>query len=168
MFPAHTGKLSSMTASTQTGTAAPTETGTAVTPTTDTALITSQGRTTIADTVVEKIAGLAAREVGGVYKLGGGAARAFGAVRERIPGAKASLSQGVSVEVGERQAAVDLDIVVEYGAEIGELTKAVRRNVIASIERMTTLEVTEVNIAVGDVHIAGDDDGDDGQEARVQ
>lgn len=132
----------------------------------ETALVTSQGRTTIADTVVEKIAGLAAREVNGVYKLGGGAARAFGAVRERIPGAKPSLGQGVSVEVGERQAAVDLDVVVEYGVEIGELTKAIRRNVINSIERMTALEVTEVNIAVGDVHIEGDDD--ETRESRVQ
>ncbi len=134
--------------------------------TVETALITSQGRTTIADTVVEKIAGLAAREVHGVYALGGGTARAFGAVRERIPGARPSLGQGVSVEVGERQAAVDLDVVVEYGVEIGEVTKAVRRNVISSIERMTALEVTEVNIAVGDVHIDGDDD--ESTESRVQ
>jgi uncharacterized alkaline shock family protein YloU len=133
----------------------------------DTVLTTEHGKTTIADTVVEKIAGLAAREVGGVYQLGGGAARAFGAVRERIPGARPSLGQGVSVEVGERQAAVDLDVVVEYGVEIGELTRAIRRNVISSIERMTGLEVTEVNIAVGDVHIAGEDD-DDATDPRVQ
>ncbi len=59
----------------------------------------------------------------------------------------------MSVEVGERQAAVDLDITVEYGVEIGELTKAVRRNVINAIERMTSLEVTEVNIVVLDVHV---------------
>ena len=132
----------------------------------ETALVTSQGRTTIADTVVEKIAGLAAREVNGVYTLGGGAARAFGAVRQRIPGAKASLGQGVSVEVGERQAAVDLDVVVEYGVEIGHVTTAIRRNVITSVERMTALEVTEVNIAVGDVHIEGD--ADESTQSRVQ
>ena len=135
---------------------------------TESALVSTRGRTTIADTVVEKIAGLAAREVRGIYELGGGAARAFGAVRERIPGAKASIGQGVSVEVGERQAAVDLDVVVEYGAEIGEVTKAVRRNVIDSIERMTALEVTEVNINVGNVHVAGDDEDDEQQTARVQ
>jgi uncharacterized alkaline shock family protein YloU len=137
--------------------------------TAETALVTSQGRTTIADTVVEKIAGIAAREITGVHRLGGGASRAFGAVRERIPGGRPSLGAGVSVEVGERQAAVDLDVVVDYGVEIGELTKAVRRNVITAIERMTTLEVTEVNIAVNDIHIPGDDDGDDAPgEARVQ
>lgn len=131
-------------------------------------LVTTQGRTTVADTVVEKIAGLAAREIGGVHKLGTGAARAFGAVRERIPGQKASVSQGVSVEVGERQAAVDIDVVVEYGVEIGEVSKAIRRNVIGAIERMTALEVTEVNINVGDVYIAGDDSDDEPTESRVQ
>lgn len=133
----------------------------------ETALVTSRGRTSIADSVVEKIAGLAAREITGVYRLGGGAARAFGAIREKIPGQSESLSQGVSVEVGERQAAIDLDITVEYGVEIGELSKAIRRNVIGAIERMTTLEVTEVNIVVHDVHVPSDDDDDDHRDARV-
>jgi uncharacterized alkaline shock family protein YloU len=137
--------------------------------TADTALVTAHGKTTIADTVVEKIAGIAAREIRGVHRLGGGAARAFNAVRERIPGSSTSLGTGVSVEVGERQAAVDLDVVIEYGVEIGEVSKAVRRNVIASIEKMTTLEVTEVNISVNDIFIPGDDDDDSGSgEARVR
>jgi uncharacterized alkaline shock family protein YloU len=134
----------------------------------ETVLATEHGKTTIADVVVQKIAGLAAREINGVHKLGGGVARAFGAVMDRIPGsATSSLSPGVNVEVGERQAAVDLNLVVEYGVEIGELTKAIRRNVIDSIERMTGLEVTEVNISVDDVHLPGEDD-DDGSEARVE
>ncbi|MGC5005430.1 Asp23/Gls24 family envelope stress response protein [Streptomyces sp. NBC_00353] len=121
-----------------------------------------QGSTTIADVVVQKIAGLAAREVPGVYELGGGAARAFGAVKGRIPGASASAGQGVSVEVGQKQAAVDLQILVEYGVSIPELAKDVRNNVIDSVEQMTGLEVVEVNINVNDVHIAADDsDGDD-------
>ncbi|WIX98136.1 Asp23/Gls24 family envelope stress response protein [Amycolatopsis mongoliensis] len=117
-----------------------------------------QGHTTIADVVVQKIAGLATREISGVYALGGGASRAFGALRERIPGASASSGQGVDVEVGERQAAADLTIVVEYGVAIGELAKAVRRNVIMAIERITGLEVVEVNIHVNDVHIPDEDE----------
>ncbi|HEX2131831.1 MAG TPA: Asp23/Gls24 family envelope stress response protein [Actinophytocola sp.] len=121
-------------------------------------LVTDHGATTIADTVVQKIAGLATREVSGVHELGGGAARAFGAIRERIPGATASASQGVAVEVGEKQAAVDLQIVVEYGVAITELSRAVRRNVITGIEQMTGLEVVEVNINVSDVFIPGDDE----------
>ena len=85
------------------------------------ALQTSEGRTTIADGVVQKIASLAAREVSGVHALGGGAARTLGALRERIPGSSQATGQGVSVEVGERQAAIDLDLVTEYGVSIAEL-----------------------------------------------
>jgi len=84
-----------------------------------------QGRTTIADGVVQKIAGIAAREVSGVHNLGSGSARAFGALRERIPGsAGPATTPGVSVEVGEKQAAIDLDIVVEYGVAITALAWA--------------------------------------------
>ncbi|MEU7788561.1 MULTISPECIES: Asp23/Gls24 family envelope stress response protein [unclassified Amycolatopsis] len=130
----------------------------ATTATTESALVTKQGTTTIADTVVQKIAGLAAREVTGVYDLGGGAARALSAIRDRIPGASASVGQGVTVEVGEKQAAVDLQLLVEYGVAIADLARAVRRNVITAIEQMTGLEVVEVNINVNDVHLPGDDD----------
>jgi uncharacterized alkaline shock family protein YloU len=131
-------------------------------------LVTEQGTTTIADTVEQKIAGLATREVSGVHALGGGAARAFGALRDRIPGASASAGQGVSVEVGAKQAAVDLEIVVEYGVPIAELARAVRRNVVGSIERMTGLEVVEVNINVGDVYIPSTDDEPASGGDRVQ
>jgi uncharacterized alkaline shock family protein YloU len=116
---------------------------------------TTHGRTTIAASVVQKIAGIAAREISGVYSMGGGVSRAFGALRERIPGGGTGGTNiaGVQVEVGEKQAAVDLDIVVEYGASIVELARAVRRNVITAVERMTGLEVIEVNIAVNDIHL---------------
>lgn len=131
------------------------------------ALQTSQGTTTIAQDVVQKIAGLAAREVSGVYALGGGAARTLGALRERIPGASQSIGQGVSVEVGEKQAAVDLDIVTEYGAPIADVARSVRRNVISSVEGMTGLQVTEVNISVNDIHLPTDDEGQQ-EPARVR
>ena len=139
-----------------------------VATTTESALVTKQGTTTIADTVVQKIAGLAAREVTGVHDLGGGAARALSAIRDRIPGASASVGQGVSVEVGEKQAAVDLQILVEYGVAIADLARAVRRNVITAIEQMTGLEVVEVNINVNDVHLPGDDDEQPAASDRVK
>jgi len=134
-----------------------------------TALVTEQGQTTIADAVVSKIAGIAAREVSGVHALGGGAARAVGALRDRLPGGDGgtSQSQGVSVEVGERQAAVDIQLVAEYGVSIVDLAAGIRRNVIASVERMTGLEVSEVNVEVLDVYLASDDDDQD-EEPRVQ
>lgn len=117
---------------------------------------TSQGRTTIAAAVVQKIARISTQEINGVYAIGGGVARTLGAIRERIPGASASQTSGVSVEVGEKQAAIDLEIVVEYGAALVDLARAVRRNVTTSIERMTGLDVVEVNITVNDVQLPGE------------
>ncbi|MGH3935715.1 MAG: Asp23/Gls24 family envelope stress response protein [Pseudonocardiaceae bacterium] len=131
---------------------------------------TSQGKTTIASSVVQKVAGIAARDISGVHALGGGFSRAFGEIRERIPGSTgASQTSGVGVEVGEKQAAIDLDLIVEYGASIVELAKAVRRNVIGTVEQMTGLEVIEVNISVNDIHIPSEDGGEVvTQPARVE
>jgi uncharacterized alkaline shock family protein YloU len=126
-------------------------------------LSSDKGTTTIAHVVVQKVAGLAAREIRGVHALGGGTARALSALRDRIPGATGSAGQGVSVEVGEKQAAVDLDLVVEYGVPIADLATSVRTNVITAIEQITGLEVVEVNINVNDVHIPSEN-----PEADVQ
>lgn len=136
----------------------------------DSALVSSQGKTTIADTVVSKIAGIATREVNGVYAVGGGASRVVGALRERIPGASVNHAQGVSVEVGEKQAAVDIDIVAEYGVSIADLAIGIRRNVISAIERMTGLQVTEVNVTAHDVHVESEDDdaAEEPAPSRVQ
>jgi uncharacterized alkaline shock family protein YloU len=126
------------------------------------------GKTTVADRVVQKIVGLAAREVPGIYDLGGGAARTLAGIRERIPGSSQASGQGVSVEVGETQAAVDLEVVTEYGMSIADVAKSVRRNVISAVEGMTGLQVTEVNLAVNDIHLPGDEQEDSAQPARVQ
>jgi uncharacterized alkaline shock family protein YloU len=133
-------------------------------------LQTPRGRTTIADSVVAKIAGMAAREIPGVQSMGTGTARALGAVRSRLPGqsTQASAGQGVSVEVGETQAAVDLDLVTWYGQSIVQVTDAVRSNVIDRIESMTGLEVTEVNITVDDLYVEGQDEQEEPQEPRVR
>jgi uncharacterized alkaline shock family protein YloU len=117
------------------------------------------GRTTISSLVVQKIAGLATREVAGVHTLGGGGvSRALGALRERIPGSGTVTTTGVSVEVGEKQTAIDLDVVVEYGARITDVARAVRRNVITAVEQITGLEVIEVNIAVNDIFLPGEEE----------
>ncbi|MGW0495966.1 Asp23/Gls24 family envelope stress response protein [Streptomyces sp. NPDC003007] len=117
-----------------------------------------RGDTTVADKVVAKIAGMAAREIPEIHNLGGGVARAFGAVKERVPGGSGDITRGVSVEVGERQAAVDLDVVVEYGASIVDTAGDVRANIIQAVENMTGLEVVEVNIAVHDVHLPDEEE----------
>jgi uncharacterized alkaline shock family protein YloU len=130
----------------------------------DSDLVTEQGKTSIADSVVSKIAGVATREISGVHDLGTGTSRMFGALKERLPvGADApNAGRGVSVEVGERQAAVDLDVVVDYGVAIVQVAEAIRGNVIRRVESMTGLQVTEVNISVDDVWLGED------EEPRVQ
>ncbi|MEU3825840.1 Asp23/Gls24 family envelope stress response protein [Streptomyces sp. SID486] len=128
----------------------------------------ARGKTTIADTVVAKIAGMAAREIPGIHSLGAGMARAFGAMRERVPGGGGAVTRGVKVEVGERQAAVDLDVVVEYGVAIVDVAGAVRTNVISAVERMTGLEVVEVNITVDDVHLPDEEEEAETDEGRVR
>jgi len=127
--------------------------------TTDSQLVTERGTTSIADGVVQKIAGIATREVPGIHNMGTGRVRTFGAVRELIPGTGGpNISQGVSVDVGRTQATVDLDVVPEYGVPVDDLAVAIRRNVISMIERMTALQVVAVNIAVDDIHLPDDDD----------
>ncbi len=128
------------------------------------ALQTSRGQTTVDDTVVTKVAGVATREVRGVHNLGGGVSRAFGSVTQRA-GVGDQRTQGVAVEVGEREAAVDLVVVVEYGESIPQVSQAIRDNVIKRIEGICGLAVTEVNVAVNDLHFPDDEEPD--QPARV-
>ncbi|MFD5028971.1 Asp23/Gls24 family envelope stress response protein [Streptomyces sp. NPDC058220] len=125
-----------------------------------------KGKTTIADSVVSAIAGIATRETSGVYAMGGGASRSLGAVREKVSGAD-DPGRGVSVEVGERQAAIDLDIVVEYGTPIAEAAGNIRSHVSDSVESMTGLEVVEANVNVLNVHVPGSDDESDDSSAHA-
>ena len=129
---------------------------------------TGDGQITVAETVVQKIAGRACREIAGVHAMGSTGTRAFGAVRERIPGSTGpNVAQGVGVEVGEKEAAIDLEIVVEYGVAIAELGRSIQRNVKQSVERMTGLRVVEVNIAVDDIYLQVEGDGNASAPARV-
>jgi len=111
-------------------------------------LETEKGITTVADIVVAKMAGIAAREVEGVHELGTTFRRLVGRVR---PGE--SLSQGVNVEVGKRETAIDLVIVVDYGYSIPVVAQDLRENVIIKIEAGTGLVVKEVNIEVSDLFV---------------
>jgi uncharacterized alkaline shock family protein YloU len=149
-------------------TAPSTPTGAVVAPQRAATLKSDNGTTVIADGVVAKIAGLATREIPGVYDMGKGVGRTFGALRSRVPGGtgQPSVTRGVSVEVGERQAAIDLDVVTYYGQSIVEVTEAIRLNVIDRVQGMTGLEVIEVNIAVDDLHIEGEPE--EPREPRVQ
>lgn len=122
-----------------------------------TELKTEQGKTTIADSVVAKIAGIAAREVAGVHDLSAqGAGAMLSGLTQRVTGGD-QRSQGVSVEVGEREAAVDLRMVMNYGVSIPQVAEAVRQNVISRIQAITGLAVKEVNIDVSDLYFPEDE-----------
>ena len=130
-------------------------------------LQTEHGVTTIDENVVAKIAGMAAREVPGVYDMGNAVRRAFNAVTDRIPNAQTNVAGGVSVQKGATQAAIEITIVIAYGVSIVEVSNAIRRNVIEQLEGTTGLEIVEVNINVTDVHLP-DEDSDDSEAADLK
>ncbi|GAA0721172.1 Asp23/Gls24 family envelope stress response protein [Dactylosporangium roseum] len=119
-------------------------------------LAAERGTTTIADEVVEKIAGIAAREVPGVYDLGGDVARVFAAVRDRIGLGESegeSSDRGVQVRLEGRSAVVKITLVIEYGFVLYSVAEKVRAKVIGAVENLLGLEVTAVDIVVDDVHV---------------
>jgi len=128
-------------------------------------LQSSRGVTTISDAVVAKIASIAAREVRGVADLGGTAESAIGGVMGRLRGDEHSTA-GVGVEVGERQAAIDIAMKVEYPAQIHEVASSVRENVIDQVEHLVGLEVIEVNIGVIDLAFPGGEDDEESQQSQ--
>lgn len=116
------------------------------------------GSIRIADEVVGVIAGMAATEVAGVAGMSAGL---VGGIAEML--GKKNLAKGVKVEVGEREAAVDLYIIVEYGVRIPDIALRVQENVKRGIESMTGLDVVEVN-----VHVQGVGFGQDGKEEDLR
>ena len=126
------------------------------------------GKVTVDQSVVQKIAGIACREISGVHAMGVSTSRAFGAVRERIPGSSGpNIAQGVGVEVGR-----------ERGRDRPGHRRGIRRqhrrprqehpaNVKQAVERMTGLDVVEVNINVDDLYLPGEDDQQQDSPPRV-
>ena len=104
-----------------------------------------------------KVAGLAIKEIPGVYDLGNSAARALGALRSKV-GASESITQGISVEIGQTQTALDVVLIVEYPYPVHEVADKVREAIFSSVEGLVGLEVTEVNIKVTDVHVPDSDE----------
>ncbi|MFI7382572.1 Asp23/Gls24 family envelope stress response protein [Streptomyces sp. NPDC049813] len=129
----------------------------------------TRGTTTIADGVVATIAGIAIRETDGVRAVGKGAAKALGAVKNRMPGST-DPGHGVKVERDEETVSVGVDVEVEYGVLIHELADDIRSRVIDAVETMTGLDVTAIDVNVFDVHVpedtadTDDTDGTDGTD----
>ena len=120
------------------------------------------GTIRIADEVVSIIAGLAATEIEGIAGMSGGL---VGGIAEML--GRKNFSKGVKVEVGEREAAIDLYIIVKYGTKIPDVALAAQENIKQAIENMTGLSVVEVNVHVQGVSFP-EDETEKIEETRVR
>lgn len=111
------------------------------------------GKVNISDDVVASIAGIAASEIDGVYSMSGGVASG---IAEKL-GAKKSPQKGVKVDVKPEGAAIDLYVIVEFGVRIPELAWSIQENVKNSVETMTGIDVTCVNVHIEGVHFKEDE-----------
>ncbi len=121
------------------------------------------GQIRIANEVVGIISGLAATEIEGVAGMSGGIA---GGIAEIL--GKKNLSKGVKVEVGEKEAAVDLYVIIDYGVSIPDVAWKVQENVKKAIESMTGLDVVEVNVHVQGVSFHNEEKPEEELPARVK
>lgn len=119
-------------------------------------LQSDRGNTSVQNSVVSKISGIAAQEVDGI-RMGGGSSQAVSGILGSITGSSGGQTTGVSVEVGQEEAAVDLTLTAEYGKSIPQLSEAVRRNVINRVENLVGLKVNEVNIDVANIYFPQED-----------
>ena len=121
-------------------------------------LESDRGTTSIKNTVVQRIAGLAAQEVEGVH-MGGGASRTAAGLLGGAAGSRDQM-RGVSVEVGRTETAIDLTMSVDYGRDILQTVGKVRDRITARVESLTGLKITELNVTITDVLFPeGDDEG---------
>jgi uncharacterized alkaline shock family protein YloU len=112
-------------------------------------LLSERGVTTISDTVVSQLAGMAAQEVEGVH-MGGGASRTAGGVLESLTGSESKTS-GISVEVGRTETAIDLKMGIEYNRNILQTVEEVRQRITARVQEMTGLRIKELNATITDI-----------------
>lgn len=116
----------------------------------------------ISNDVVSSIAGIAVSEVPGVYGMAGGLA---GGISEVLSGKK-SLSKGIRVEVGEKETKIDVNIIVEYGVRIPDIAFEIQNRVKKAVETMTGLKVSEVNINVQGINVAGNKEKEENIETQ--
>ena len=112
-------------------------------------LQSDRGVTTVSDTVVSSIAGMAAQEVDGIH-MGGGASRTAGGVLGSLTGSEGKTS-GISVEVGRLETAIDLKMGIEYNKNILQTVEEVRRRITERVEELTGLRIKELNATITDI-----------------
>jgi uncharacterized alkaline shock family protein YloU len=133
-----------------------------------TTLQSDKGKTTIATSVVAKIAGLAAREVEGVRQLVAQGLTQQVTGLARVVTRQEQRDNGIRVEVGEKEAAVDVRLCAEYGISLPQLSAAVRSNVINRVESMTGLRVKEVNVDITDLYFPSEEAAPEAPSRRVE
>ncbi len=119
--------------------------------------VEKNGNVTYSNDVVATIAGIAAVEIEGVAGMSGGFTGGFAELLGRK-----NLTKGVKVEVGKEESAIDLYVVVEYGADVPSTCKKVQENVKKAVETMTGLRVVETN-----VHIQGVQLGSENKDEKI-
>ncbi|MDG0059316.1 Asp23/Gls24 family envelope stress response protein [Priestia megaterium] len=123
------------------------ETNTAVKSQENTHQNTHQNTLTFEDQVIKKIAGIAANEIKGILSMSGGF---MSGLTDRFRSTE-DITKGINAEVGEKQVALDLKVIVEYGKNVPAIFSETVNNVKKSVHEMTGLEVVEVNMHVEDV-----------------
>ncbi len=126
-------------------------------------LPTELGVVRIAEDVVSIIAGLAAAEIEGVASMSGGVT---GGISEVL--GRKSLSKGIKVEVGTEEAKIDVFIVVRYGARIPDVSWDIQESVKKTVEDMTGLRVTQVNVHVQGVHFPEAESADEEASEQIE
>lgn len=117
------------------------------------------GTITLSEHVVATIAGLAARDIPGISSLG----------RSRlIPTRSSNPKRGVEAEVGQSEAALDLEVIIEHGCDIREVSDQLRSKVAAEVDKMTGKKVVEVNLDVVGVKLPGSEPEPEPETARVR
>jgi uncharacterized alkaline shock family protein YloU len=116
------------------------------------------GKIQLREDVVATIAGLAARDIPGIHKLGRSRLIAFGDNPRR----------GVAAEVGQQEVALDLELIIEHGCDIRAVADDLRQRVAAEVDKMTGRKVVEVNLDVVDVHVPGEPEPEPVESRRVR
>ena len=125
--------------------------------------VTGNDTIKIASDVVATYAGIAVSEVEGVYGMSGG----FAGFTEALSGKK-NLSKGIKVDMGEKSAKIDVNIIVEYGARIPDVAYEIQSRIKKSVEAMTDLKVLEVNVHVQGVHKKTDKEEKKVREEKIE
>ena len=108
---------------------------------------TDLGVVRINNDVITAIASIAAQEVKGMYKMGGGLGRTLFDMATRKSGAK-----GVKVQTTDSEVRLTVSIVVEYGVDIPRIADEVQENVKRAVEKMTGLVLSQIDVIIEGVH----------------